>query len=180
MISTARRLLIMACMLCLSGPALAQEKAPPFKHYEIIEKRNFFRPKIEPVTGTDTEKTPDGTADTKVHPEATDLVLTGIVFIRGKHKAIVEKTGSGKSFYVKVNDTFEDYTVEDIRNNRMVLKKGDVSYQLTLRESGTQTPSGRTESKTTPAKDTSTKDHGGETGNMIQRLRTGTGKGAKK
>ncbi len=106
---------------------LAQEEKP-FSYYEIIEKRNFFRPKEDTVKVIKPK-----TEGKKKENTNYKFILTGIVEINGKLKAIIEKN-SGEGFYVKENENIENYLVEKISQNKVILKKGDEKIVLRLKK----------------------------------------------
>jgi type II secretory pathway component PulC len=112
---------------------LADEEEPPLSYYGIIEQRNLFRPKKELVADKEKKDSKDEkTIYRGKLVKATDLVLTGVVKIRGNYKAILEKKTGGKSFYIKVNDTVQGYTVKDIRDDRIILQKDNQEFMLSI------------------------------------------------
>jgi type II secretory pathway component PulC len=123
---------------------LAQEQEHPLSYYEIIEQRNFFRPK-EPPSIEKTEKLNSEKKNVPQQPSmiTTDLVLTGTVKIRGNYRAIIEKKTQNKGFYVKTNDTVGDYIVKDIKEDRVILEKDDKVFTLKLTKTNSNAQYGR-------------------------------------
>jgi len=113
-----------------------------FSYYQIIEQRNFFRPKKDPSKeNIDTDKKPSQ-ANTKEKKEDTmDLVLTGVIEIKNGYKAIIEKKGTEKGFYVAVGEAVEDYTVKEIQINKVTLEKDAKTFELKLKQAARKTSS---------------------------------------
>ena len=112
--------------------AFAVEENPPFSHYEVIEERNIF--KLAPDTD-DAEEKPKVVKDNKEIKEVLEVggyILTGVISIRGKYKAIVADAKNKEGFYVNVGDSVGKYTVEDIQKDTVVLSKKGKKFNLTL------------------------------------------------
>jgi len=132
-------LCLMSCVLC-QDKAFAQEDNP-LSFYEVIEERNIFRPKAETSTEEQEEtdwSSPTKEVTTKDRPKISDLILTGIIKIRNKYKAILERKSGGKGYYVTTGGLVDDYTVTEIRKSYIVLKKDGKYYTLNLRKSSAQ------------------------------------------
>jgi hypothetical protein len=122
-------LIIMLVLITINGFAYAQDNDSSFDYYEIIEKRNFFRPKNETVESE--------IASSSAQPEKKqelDLALTGVIEIKSGYKAIVEKISTQKGFYVSQGDAIEDYTVKKIMLNKIVLEKDLQEFELKLQQ----------------------------------------------
>jgi len=149
----------------------AQEEKP-FSYYEIIEKRNFFRPKEEEEKE---EKTQEIKEETKKEEKETQrFILTGIVNIKGKLKAIIEKTQGG-GFYVEEGESVEDFLVDEITPQSVVLKKENTSVVLKLRKSkpaSTKKANLSQQEKGKESQETSQKDLNYKP-DLIQKIRTG-------
>jgi len=119
-------LITMIILFAYSKNILAQEDKP-FSYYKIIEERNFFRP---------IEETKEIKIPKKEIKEGTKsshkFILTGIVEIKGQYKAIIEES-SGGGFYVEEKENVEDYIVEKVSQNEVILKKGDEKITLKLK-----------------------------------------------
>jgi len=160
----------------------AQWQDEPLSAFEIIEQRNIFRPKPEeqkPVakdTGNTKVAASGSAAPAIVGP---DLILTGVVKIRSQYKAILEKPAGGKSFYVKVGDQVEDYTVKDIEAQKVILEKDTATFPLSLIEktggAGAAAPSVALTPDDPAQNATSTDGEPAPQNGMINRLRTGEG-----
>lgn len=174
-------IIILSTNYFLSG-AYPQEIEPPLSYYEIIEKRNFFKPIREEISAAltqDTDLVDNKGLETK-HLKALlkpdDLTLTGIIKLGDQYKAIIEKPGANQGFYVGINDAVQDYLVSYISEDSVTLEKNGQEFIL-----GLQTVAGRDEFKLQPepevpnlapdADSNSTKLQSGL--NIIQRLRTG-------
>ncbi|MBN3040305.1 MAG: hypothetical protein JW867_04195 [Candidatus Omnitrophica bacterium] len=114
------------------------QESPPLSYYEIIEKRNFFKPAYEPPAS---EKTPESDKDLSEKyssqnqdSSTSDLTLTGIIKLKGRYKAIIEKKSTGEGFYLGVNDAVESYTIKDIIRDKVTLDKDGQEIYLGLKE----------------------------------------------
>jgi len=70
-----------------------------------------------------------------------DLVLTGVIEIKNGYKAIIEKKGTEKGFYVAVGEAVEDYTVKEIQINKVTLEKDAKTFELKLKQAARKTSS---------------------------------------
>jgi type II secretory pathway component PulC len=114
------------------GICYAQESNQPFSYYEIIEQRNFFRPKKEELK--DKKKIIEqGFISKKPATETSDLILTGVVKINGRYKAIIEKKTQDEGFYVETNERVENYIVTEIRQDEIYLTKEGQTFVLKLK-----------------------------------------------
>jgi type II secretory pathway component PulC len=170
---------VVAVALILVAPrALFAASAPPalrpFSRYLIIERRNFFRPRVRPAPA-DTQ--PRGAVRTE--PGAPDLVLTGVVRIRSTWKAILEKKSEKTSFYVGVDEEADGCTVKSIAENKVVLVKDGREFEIGLRTSaGPEKAPSKTGTKPPPdaaeSKGSSSGDSESVTGSeLIRLIRTG-------
>ena len=130
MINQVKKYLSLLSVVCClwSVVCLAQEQDPPLSYYEIIAQRNFFRPSEESVSKEETKTMPEYTLPS-ADAHAGDLTLTGIIRIKGKLKAIIEKKSGNKGFYVRVGDMVDDYEVKDIQPDGIIL---DRAGQITV------------------------------------------------
>jgi len=114
--------------------APAQKQDVSFSSYRVIEERNIFRPNKgsdeEPGAVSEQLFTSSDNASA-----AEDLVLTGIVKIKRKFMAIVEKKEGGKGFYVKKGDWVEKYQVQSVLRDRVMLEKDGRIFILKLQVS---------------------------------------------
>lgn len=127
-----------------SEKCLALEQHPPFSYYEAIEQRNIFRPKIEKDDLTQDKKfeepaLPDYTVST-----LDKYVLTGIVKIRGQYKATITDKNTKNGHYVSIEDVFDDFTVMDIQQDKVILEQNDKTYEFKI-----NTPASRVSIKKT-------------------------------
>jgi hypothetical protein len=110
-----------------SGIGFCQEQDPPLSYYEIIEQRNFFRPAKDATSQQDTERRPEYPLPSTA-AQAGDLRLTGIVRIKGRLKAIIEKESGNRGYYVGLGDMVDDYEVKDIQPDGIILdRNGQIS-----------------------------------------------------
>jgi len=125
---------IITIVFCLgANTCSALEKHPDFSYYEEIEKRNIFRPKIEPEETADEKQKPEELPPpVETPPEIDHFVLTGIVNIRGKFKATITNTKNQQGYYVGTHDLVEDFYVKDIRNDIVILERGGEVSELRL------------------------------------------------
>jgi len=158
--------------IILSFISFAQEERP-FTYYEIIEKRNFFRPREKKEVKTLPEsKTTKSKKSTEVSSEFT---LTGVVEIRGKFKAIIEKI-SGEGFYVEEGENIQDYLVEKITSDRVLLKKDNQTLTLKLKKAkSSYSPRSKIKRETKSLEKSSTKEIEYKP-DLIQQLRIGKGR----
>jgi len=151
----------------------AQEQEHPLSYYEVIEKRNFFRPKEEISPKNKQNKINNERA--RKQNASLGLILTGIVKIRGKLKAIIEKS-SGEGFYVGKNESVEDYLVKEIRTGAVTLEKDNEEFVLKLKKANHNTNAGsRNENKKEPSRK-KINPSAAKTGykpNILKELRTG-------
>ncbi len=164
--------LVVGLIVLLAATAFAD--LPPFSRYEVIEKRNFFRPKTETTAGTEN---PAPVAAAAKQADASAPTLTGVVRIRGVWKAILEKS-SGTSFYVGAGDDADGWIVKEIRKDGITLQKHGKEVNVVLRErpaAGKKPAAGGTAPRTTDTNDGSEPDEPEMlTGSERQRLlRTG-------
>ena len=122
--------------------AYSQGSGQDLSFYDIIEKRNFFKPKIDDSslgTGRDSE-TIKKLSD-KYTPESSSLLefrLTGIIKLKNKFKAIIEKKNGTEGFYVGVGDSLKDFIVNSIEEDKVILEKNDQEYTLRLKKTVSQ------------------------------------------
>ncbi len=120
--------IIMTAMFLICANNIFAQEEKPLSYYEIIEERNFFRPKEDTVKVIKPK-----TEEKKKESTNYKFILTGIVEINGKLKAIIEKN-SGEGFYVEEKENVEDYLVEKITQNTVILKKDDEEINLKLKK----------------------------------------------
>ncbi len=173
---------ISSCIVVLSQQELlAFEEHPPLSYYEVIEKRNIFRPMVDinKLTSIDASKDKSShTAQSNSSSSIDDLTVTGIIKLRGQYKAIIEKKNEQKGFYVKVDDNIDDYTVKSIKNDTVTLQKSNSTYilKLNIAEPQPQKPSDILNSSTTQSvtsNETQQQDSRPFKTNVMQSLRTG-------
>ncbi|RKY28300.1 MAG: hypothetical protein DRP61_02040 [Candidatus Omnitrophota bacterium] len=153
-------------IFCLSGEIIFAQEEKPFSYYEVIEKRNFFRPKQK-----EEEKVQKVKEKTTEEKETPGFILTGIVNLKGKLKAIIEKS-SGEGFYVEEGEYVEDFIVEEITPNKVVLRKGESPIILRLKKSKLESISltPKKEEASPPKKTLTPPEY---KPNLIQKIRTG-------
>jgi len=138
---------------------LVTDQDSSFTYYDIIEQRNFFRPKKD-VTGKSNTASFAGNqsqpAGTPAAENASDLVLTGVIEIKNGYKAIVEGTNPERGFYVSVNEAIGDYIVKEIQPNKIILEKNGRPLELRLKQAGTKSPE--------PADESAAENNGRTTG----------------
>jgi hypothetical protein len=126
--------LILGAVLLLAPRVLLAASGPPalrpFSRYLVIERRNFFRPRVKPAPA-DTQPR----EAVKKESGAPDLVLTGVVRIRSTWKAILEKKSEKTSFYVGVDEEVDGCTVKSIAKSKVVLVKDGREFEMGLRTS---------------------------------------------
>jgi type II secretory pathway component PulC len=164
-------------LLLLSlAPQTVLAALPPFSRYEIIEKRNFFRPRAENEAGTAEKPEIE-----PVRPAASSVpALTGVVRVKGAWKAIMENA-AGKSFYVGVGEKADGYAVKKIEKDAVVLEKDGEETEVNLKkpDEGQDAKSPKTEPRKKITDDNKTppddprKLTGGE---IMRRIRTGGNK----
>ncbi|MCP4650978.1 MAG: hypothetical protein GY853_13000 [PVC group bacterium] len=129
----------------------AQENIPPLSYYEIIEKRNFFRPTKDLNAEVQSSGIQSAFPGNDGSAKARDLILTGVVNLKNGYKAIVEKKNQDKGFYVGINDSIENYIVKDIQKNKIILERNNQLFDLKLKQAGlssTPLPANNNEPKT--------------------------------
>lgn len=117
----------MALAALAIGPAPVAGQTLSRSDYDVIERRNIFRPAGAPTT---TEiPAVDPASDSMKSVEG--LALTGIVRIGSNTKAIVESS-AGKGYYVGVGGRVGPYSVKEITETGIVLEKNGVKTRLYL------------------------------------------------
>jgi len=158
--------------LCpVSWVCFAQEH--PLSYYEVIEKRNFFRPKEKTLPNNNQDRINNKNAKKK--NKSLGFILTGIVRVRGKYKAIIEKH-SGEGFYVGINESVEDYLVKEINTDSVVLEKDNKESVLKLKKANSSRNNitlKKESKKVLPQKEETSSDKTGHTPNILKELRTG-------
>jgi len=164
-------LCLAACLLWIAaGNCFAQEY--PLSYYEVIEKRNFFRPKEKTLPNNSRYKTNNKSAKKK--NKSLGFILTGIVRVRGKYKAIIEKH-SGEGFYVGINESVEDYLVKEINTDSVILEKDNKESVLKLKKANSRNNIilKKGSKNMMPQKEESSPDKTGHTPNILKELRAG-------
>jgi len=115
----------------MAGTSEAVDKLPPFSQYEVIEERNIFmqnplRKSIKTIETVSSEELEVSGS------EFGGYVLSGMVVLRGKYKAIITDTSTQKGFYVGLYDKIGDYIVSDIKKDTVFIEKDGQVYQLKL------------------------------------------------
>ena len=175
----------LAFSLCLT-PCVAlaqnQQEDPELSYYEVIEDRNFFKPKDQTAVAREqkAQKQDISTPEQSIAGIA-DLMLTGVVKIRDRYKAIIEKKDKSQGYYVRVSDPVEDYIVRDIRKNKVLLEKDEKVFELKFKglseteEEKTQSLSENSD-QIQPIQEEAVPDEGFEyEENIVQKLRSGKG-----
>jgi len=125
--------------LCNAHTAPAQKQDVSFSSYRVIEERNIFRPNKggdeESSAASEQLFTQSENAST-----AKDLVLTGIVKIKKRFMAVIEKKEGNKGFYVRKGDWVEDYQVQSVLKDRVMLEKDGRIFILKLQVSSNTKP----------------------------------------
>jgi hypothetical protein len=116
-----------------SGLSFAQDEYPPLSYYEVIEQRNIFRPNGKDNLADNHSPQQEIISNESTSDQVDDIILTGIIKIRGQYKAILEKKSEQKGFYVVVDQIIDDYTVEDIQNDKVVLKRDNRFVTLKIK-----------------------------------------------
>ncbi len=112
-------LLICIGLLWAGGDSFAQKD---FSHYEVIGRRDLFKPPAKEVktkATSEAEKEMKEPADGKQVQELKSLVITGIVSIGDEHKVILER--GSKSYYLGVGDEIKGAEILDIGSDKVIL-----------------------------------------------------------
>jgi hypothetical protein len=174
--STAFFLIIAICLFSLSYNANSEEKESntpqtisnkPVSYYKIIVKRNIFLGKESNYKESDSYS--EGTENSELSSKDDDkskLILTGLVTIKNKKKAIIEVGKEG--FYVSEGDKVLDVNVIYIginsvsvyyKGEKTELNLGESFYIFSSKEkdeSETSTTEAKTEEYKEPETSTST------------------------
>ena len=102
----------------------------PLSHYAIIEERNFFRP-LDPAALVPAVPVVDHSTETS-RSRDSDLILTGVVALKGSLKAIIESNRQGNGYYVTVGDYIENYEVITIQEQSVTLRNDGELIELHL------------------------------------------------
>jgi len=104
---------------------------PPFSTFAVVADRNLFSP-----TRTETPAEPPKPATAGVStPPAPKPRLYGIVLLPdGKARAYLEDIQRKKIFGYAVGDAVADSQVEEIKDDRVVLRRGSEVFEILLRD----------------------------------------------
>lgn len=125
-------MLTLLCLCLLSqeyGQAEVREKKD-FSFYEIIAKRNLFKPLGQPVAQP--KKQPK-----KINPKTVfrNLILTGIVAINGTQQATIEDKGTRKGLFVSEGEEVKPgIKLVRIEQEQVILESQGVQIALSLRK----------------------------------------------
>lgn len=120
------------------SPAPTTEPAPPLSAYVVVAERNLFSP-----TRSETAPEPPrpATAGPPVPPPPKPR-LYGVVLLQdGQARAYLEDAQRRRVFAYSVGDTVGDARVEQIRPDRVVLRRGGETFEVLLHDPAKPRPS---------------------------------------
>lgn len=103
-----------------------RESALSESHYQIIVDKDLFRPSRTPVKENSQTAAP---LSPKERPK-----LFGTMIMDSGTFAILEDPSTKASKIYYVNDSFSGFTVSEILEDKVILKRGDESIEVKLRE----------------------------------------------
>ncbi len=106
----------------------------PLTYYKVIEERDVFRGQNELTASTAAASPVEAalTALEKQNRPVADFIVTGIMKIRDRFKAIIEKRDGSQSSYVQVGDDVDDYTVTAIDTTGVSLERNGLILHVRL------------------------------------------------
>jgi len=111
----------------------AEDQIHPLSYYDVIEERNIFRPNNDLTSDRSDISSTIVTRQQEENSSAVkNISLTGIIRIRGRYKAIIEKKDEQSGFYVSQGDEIDQYTVEEIKDDQIKLIKDGKSTVLKI------------------------------------------------
>ncbi len=99
-------------------------------YYEnLFKRKNLFK-----ILGKKKAPLPQKETETKVdlEKELSKFELLGIVSSGGKSRALIKNIESGKTFYCTGGEKLDGFTIEDVLDNKVILKQGDWIAELKL------------------------------------------------
>jgi len=114
--------------------AFAPAVKAPLTYYKVIEERDVFRGQNELKTPAAAASPVEAalTALEKQSRPVADFIVTGIMKIRDRFKAIIERRDGSQSSYVQVGDDVNDYTVTAIDPTGVSLEKNGLALHVRL------------------------------------------------
>lgn len=99
---------------------------------QVIVRRNLFEPlggrhiEISLAKQITQPTTPTKQELPKPPPDPIhELTLTGIVLMNNEFLALIEDSSRNRSYYLKKGDKLKDYTVDEIKDNEIILVNAD-------------------------------------------------------
>ncbi len=123
--NTAKRFvcgfLICIGLLCVAGESIAEREKKDFSYYEVIGRRDLFKPTVKEVKveATSEAQEMEEYADPKQIAELRSLLITGIVSVEDDYKVILEE--GGKSYYLRVGDDIKEAEILKIHKDSIIL-----------------------------------------------------------
>jgi hypothetical protein len=112
-------------------PEAAQAQLPPLAAFEVIAERNLFSPTRSEVV----PEPPARSAPSAAAPPAPKPRLYGVVLLPdGRARAYLEDVQRRRVFAYSVGDTVADAKVEQIRPDRVVLRRGRETFEVLLQD----------------------------------------------
>lgn len=109
----------------------SKEERLPLAHYlQDIEKKDLFKSVIIEKAGA-AAPAPGTAAKQRSEEVIKNFILKGVI-AGPVPQAVVEDTKQGKTYFVVKSDRIADMVVEDITDNKVTLKFGEQSFDLTL------------------------------------------------